>query len=59
MTIDTKKYFIAIVSGKDDPDQPIRQQTSNRINMKVMRWVAAALFVILGILSLFAPTPEV
>lgn len=28
---------------------------AQRINMKVMRWVAAALFVVLGILSLFAP----
>ena len=29
---------------------------SHRINMKVMRWVAAGLFVVLGILALFAPT---
>ena len=27
---------------------------AHRVNMKVMRWVAAALFVILGALSLFA-----
>ncbi|OPY84614.1 MAG: hypothetical protein A4E72_02161 [Syntrophus sp. PtaU1.Bin208] len=29
---------------------------AHRINMKVMRWVAAALFVLLGILALFAPS---
>ncbi|SEM37692.1 Putative Ca2+/H+ antiporter, TMEM165/GDT1 family [Syntrophus gentianae] len=29
---------------------------AHRINMKVMRWVAAALFVVLGILALFAPS---
>ena len=28
---------------------------AERINMKVMRWVAAALFVILGVLTLVAP----
>jgi len=28
---------------------------AQRINMKVMRWVAAALFVVLGILTLLAP----
>jgi Ca2+/H+ antiporter, TMEM165/GDT1 family len=33
----------------------IGEALSQRINMKVMRWVAASLFVILGILSLFAP----
>lgn len=29
---------------------------AHRINMKVMRWVAAGLFVVLGVLALFAPT---
>jgi len=29
---------------------------AHRINMKIMRWVAAGLFVILGILALLAPT---
>ncbi len=28
-----------------------------RVNMRVMRWVAAALFVVLGILALLAPVP--
>jgi putative Ca2+/H+ antiporter (TMEM165/GDT1 family) len=30
---------------------------AHRINMKAMRWVAAALFVVLGFLALFAPAP--
>ena len=30
---------------------------AHRINMKAMRWVAAALFVVLGFLALFAPVP--
>lgn len=29
---------------------------AHRINMKVMRWVAAGLFIVLGVLALFAPT---
>ena len=28
---------------------------AQRVNMKAMRWVAAALFVVLGVLSLLAP----
>lgn len=28
---------------------------THRVNMKVMRWVAAGLFIVLGLLSLFAP----
>jgi len=32
----------------------IRDALSQRINMKMMRWVAAELFIMLGILSLFA-----
>ncbi|WP_455367161.1 TMEM165/GDT1 family protein [Kaarinaea lacus] len=34
----------------------IGEALSQRINMKVMRWIAAGLFIVLGILSLFAPT---
>ncbi len=34
----------------------IGEALANRINMKVMRWVAALLFVFLGILALFAKT---
>jgi len=30
---------------------------AHRVNMKVMRWVAAGLFALLGVLALFAPTP--
>ena len=37
----------------------IGEALAHRINMKAMRWVAAALFVILGILSLFAPISNV
>jgi len=33
----------------------VGEALSNRINMNVMRWVAAGLFIVLGILSLFAP----
>lgn len=32
---------------------------AHRVNMKVMRWVAAGLFVVLGVLALFAPMPGV
>jgi putative Ca2+/H+ antiporter (TMEM165/GDT1 family) len=28
---------------------------AQRVNMKLMRWVAAALFVVLGVLTLLAP----
>jgi len=38
------------------PAVVIGDTLAHRINMKVMRWVAAGLFVILGILALFAPT---
>jgi putative Ca2+/H+ antiporter (TMEM165/GDT1 family) len=34
----------------------IGEALTHRINMKVMRWVAAGLFVVLGILALFVPT---
>ncbi len=30
---------------------------AHRVNMRAMRWVAAALFVVLGILALLAPVP--
>jgi len=30
---------------------------AHRVNMKVMRWVAAGLFALLGVLALLAPTP--
>ena len=32
---------------------------ARRVNMKVMRWVAAGLFVLLGVLALLAPPPTV
>ncbi len=31
---------------------------AHRVNMKVMRWVAAALFAVLGFLALLAPIPD-
>jgi len=34
----------------------IGEKLTRRINMKVMHWIAAALFIALGILALFAPT---
>jgi len=34
----------------------IGEALAHRINMKAMRWVAAGLFVLLGVLALFAPT---
>ncbi len=34
----------------------IGEKLTHRINMKVMHWVAAALFMVLGVLALFAPT---
>lgn len=33
----------------------VGEKLTKRINMKVMRWIAAALFIVLGILALFAP----
>lgn len=30
---------------------------AHRINMQAMRWVAAGLFIVLGVLALFAPAP--
>lgn len=35
----------------------IGEALAQRINMKMMRWVAAALFAILGVLALLAPMP--
>ena len=37
----------------------IGEALAHRVNMKVMHWVAAALFVVLGVLALFAPMPGV
>ena len=37
----------------------VGEALAQRINMKIMRWIAAALFVILGILSLLAPIPGI
>ncbi len=34
----------------------VGEKLTHRINMKVMHWIAAALFIVLGILALFAPT---
>lgn len=34
----------------------VGERLTHRINMKVMHWIAAALFIALGILALFAPT---
>jgi putative Ca2+/H+ antiporter (TMEM165/GDT1 family) len=31
------------------------EKLTHRINMKVMHWIAAALFIVLGILAIFAP----
>lgn len=36
----------------------IGEKLTHRVNMKVMRWVAAALFIVLGILALFAPVSK-
>ena len=33
----------------------IGEALAHRVNMKAMRWVAAALFVVLGVLALYAP----
>jgi Ca2+/H+ antiporter, TMEM165/GDT1 family len=35
----------------------IGEALAHRVNMKVMRWVAAALFALLGVIVLLAPTP--
>ena len=35
----------------------IGEALAHRVNMKVMRWVAAALFALLGVIALFAPAP--
>lgn len=35
----------------------IGEALAHRVNMKVMRWVAAALFALLGVIALLAPTP--
>jgi putative Ca2+/H+ antiporter (TMEM165/GDT1 family) len=37
----------------------IGEALSKKINMKIMRWIAAALFVVLGILSLIVPISKV
>jgi len=37
----------------------VGERLTHRINMKVMHWIAAALFIVLGILALFAPTSRV
>jgi putative Ca2+/H+ antiporter (TMEM165/GDT1 family) len=34
----------------------VGEKLTHRINMKVMHWIAAALFFVLGVLALFAPT---
>ena len=34
----------------------IGEALAHRVNMKAMRWVAAALFVVLGVLALLAPS---
>ena len=33
----------------------VGEKLTHRINMKVMHWIAAALFIVLGVLALFAP----
>jgi putative Ca2+/H+ antiporter (TMEM165/GDT1 family) len=35
----------------------IGEALASRVNMKIMRWVAAGLFVVLGLLALFAKAP--
>jgi putative Ca2+/H+ antiporter (TMEM165/GDT1 family) len=35
----------------------IGEALAHRVNMKAMRWVAAVLFVLLGVLALLAPAP--
>jgi len=36
----------------------IGEALTHRVNMKVIRWVAAGLFALLGVLALLAPTPS-
>ncbi len=35
----------------------VGEKLTHRINMKVMHWIAAALFIVLGVLAIFAPLP--
>jgi len=58
--------LVAVVAGTtlgmmiaNVPAVWIGDALAQRINMKVMRWVAAGLFIMLGILSLFAPISNV
>jgi len=37
----------------------IGERLTHRVNMKVMHWVAAALFILLGVLALFAPVERI
>ena len=37
----------------------IGEAMADRVNMSIMRWIAAALFVILGILTLLAPAAQI
>jgi len=37
----------------------VGEALSHKINMKLMRWIAAGLFVLLGILTLIAPAPRI
>lgn len=34
----------------------VGEKLTHKINMKVMHWIAAALFFVFGVLTLFAPT---
>ena len=36
----------------------VGEKLTHKINMKVMHWIAAALFIVLGILTLLAPVPR-
>ncbi len=36
----------------------VGEALTRRIDMRVMRWIAAASFIVLGVLALFAPTPR-
>ncbi|MBI4825015.1 MAG: TMEM165/GDT1 family protein [Nitrospirae bacterium] len=54
--------LIAVVTGTtlgmmiaNVPAVLIGETLAHRVNMKVMRWIAAALFILLGIAALFAP----
>ena len=35
----------------------VGEALAHRVNMKAMRWVAAVLFALLGVLALLAPAP--